>query len=98
MTLANRGLVVAIQMFTPSSLHDNMKSQVVSLRGNKCCEIYATNFGWSRAFPLQKESDVHETLDLFLGRYGIPEALVSHNAKAYIHGDSNKKAKEAGVF
>jgi preprotein translocase subunit Sss1 len=78
--------------------HDNMKSQVVSLRGNKCCEIYATDFGWSRAFPLQKESDVHETLDLFLGRYGIPEALVSDNAKAYIHGDFKKKAKEAGVF
>jgi hypothetical protein len=34
--------------------HDNMKSQVVSLRGNKCCEIYATEFGWSRAFPYRK--------------------------------------------
>jgi hypothetical protein len=49
------------------------------LRGNKCCEILATDFGWSRAFPLKMESDVHESLDLFLGRYGIPEVLVSNN-------------------
>ena len=26
--------------------HDNMKAQVKSLRGNTCCEIYATDFGW----------------------------------------------------
>jgi hypothetical protein len=71
-----------------------MKSQVVSLRGNKCCEIYATEFGWSRAFPLQKESDEHETWDLFLGSYGIPEALVSDNAKAYIHCDFKRKLKK----
>jgi Reverse transcriptase (RNA-dependent DNA polymerase) len=78
--------------------HDNMKSKTKSLRGNTCCEIYATDFGWSRAFPLQKESDVHESLDLFLGRYGIPEALVSDNAKSYIGGTFRKKAREAGIF
>ena len=76
----------------------NMKSKTKSLRGNTCCEIYATDFGWSRAFPLQKESDVHESLDLFLGRYGIPEALVSDNAKSYIGGTFRKKAREAGIF
>jgi transposase len=37
-------------------------------------------------------------LDIFLGRYGIPEALASDNAKAYIHDELKKKAKEAGVF
>jgi hypothetical protein len=42
--------------------------------------------------------DVPETLELFLGRYGIPEALVSNNAKAYIQGDYKKKANQAGVF
>ena len=47
---------------------------------------------------MEKESNVGETLDLFLSRYGIPEALVSDNAKAYIGGSFKKKAKEAGVF
>ena len=78
--------------------HDTMFANLKSLRGNKCCEIYATDFGWSRAFPMEKESNVGETLDLFLSRYGIPEALVSDNAKAYIGGSFKKKAKEAGVF
>jgi transposase InsO family protein len=78
--------------------HDTMKANVKSLRGNKCCEIYATDFGWSRAFPLEKESNVHESLDLFLSRYGIPEALVSDNARAYLGGNFKKKAKEAGIF
>jgi transposase InsO family protein len=75
-----------------------MKENVKSLSGNKCCEIYATGFGWSRNFPLKMESDVHESLDLFVGRYGIPEALVSDNAKAYIGVEFRKKAKQAGIF
>jgi hypothetical protein len=56
--------------------HDNKKAEVKSLGSNKCCEIYTTDFGWPKAFPLKKESDVHETLDLLLLLYGIPEALV----------------------
>ena len=75
--------------------HDTLKAQIVTLRGNKCCEIYATDFGWSRNFSMRKESDVHETLDLFLTRYGIPEALVLDGAKAYTGGKFQKKAKEA---
>ena len=78
--------------------HDTFHSTVPSLRGYKCCEIYATDFGWSRVFPMKKESDVHETLDLFLNRYGIPEALISDGAKSYIGGDFKKKARQAGVF
>lgn len=78
--------------------HDNLKANVASLRGNTCAEIYATDFGWSRIFPMKKESDVHESLDLFLSRYGIPESLISDGAKAYTGGQFKSKAKEAGVF
>lgn len=78
--------------------HNTMIANVKYLRGNTCCEIYATDFGWSRAFPIAKIAEVHETLDLFLSRYGIPEALVSDNHNVYIGGIFKKKAKEAGVF
>jgi len=78
--------------------HDNLKANITSSRGNNCAEIYATDFGWSRIFPMKKESDVHESLDMFLSRYGIPESLVSDGAKAYTGGEYKKKAKEAGVF
>jgi hypothetical protein len=32
--------------------HDTMHSKIASSRGNKCCEIYVTDFGWSRVFPM----------------------------------------------
>ena len=79
-----------------SVYHDTLKAGEKSLRGNKCSEIYATDFGWSRNFPIKKESDVHETLNLFLSRYGIPEALISDGAKAYTGGAFKKVARQAG--
>jgi transposase InsO family protein len=78
--------------------HDTMHSKIMSLQGHKCCEIYVTNVGWSRTFTTKTVSDVHETLDHFLGRYGIPEALISDGAMAYTGGDFKKKAKQAGIF
>jgi hypothetical protein len=45
--------------------HDTMIANVKSLRRNTCCKINATDFGWSRAFPIAKIAEVHETLDLF---------------------------------
>jgi hypothetical protein len=78
--------------------HDTMYSEIKSSQGNKCCEIYVTVFGWSRLFPVTKEAEVHETLDIFLGRYGTPEALISDGAKYYSGGEYMKKAKQAGIF
>jgi hypothetical protein len=70
----------------------------MSLQGHNCCEIFVTNFGWSPSSPMKTVSDVHETLDLFLGRYGIPEALISDGARSYTGGEFKKKAKQAGIF
>jgi hypothetical protein len=75
-----------------------MHSKTVSSRGQKCCEIYVTDVGWSRLFTMKKESEVHEAFDLFLGRYGIPEALISDGAKSYTGGEFQNKAKQAGIF
>jgi hypothetical protein len=47
---------------------------------------------------MTNQSEVHETLDLFLGRYGIPEALISDCAKYYTGGEFRNKAKQAGIF
>jgi hypothetical protein len=47
---------------------------------------------------MTREAEVHETLDIYLGRYGIPEALISDGAKSYTGGKYRKKAKQAGIF
>jgi hypothetical protein len=56
--------------------------------------MYVTNFGWSRSNPMQ----LHETLNLFLGRYGIPESMISDGAKSYTGGQYFNKAKQEGIF
>jgi hypothetical protein len=83
MVLAKKGQTYMIPWVNHAVYHDTLKSRIVSLRGNKCSEIYATDFVWSKNFPIKKESDVHETLDLFLSRYGVPELPVSDEARAY---------------
>jgi hypothetical protein len=75
-----------------------MYSKALSSRVNKCCEIYVTDFGWSRSFPMQKESEGHETLDLFLSRYGVSESLISDGAKAHAVGEYCKKTTQTGIF
>jgi hypothetical protein len=64
-----------------------MYSEDKSSRGNKCCKIYVTDFGWSRRFSMTRDAEVREKFDLFLGRYGIPEALISDGAKSYTGGE-----------
>jgi Reverse transcriptase (RNA-dependent DNA polymerase) len=78
--------------------HDVFKANIVSHRNNKCAEIYASDFGWSRTFPMQKEADVHETLDIFLSRYGVPDSFISDGARAFEFGKFRKKARDAGCY
>jgi hypothetical protein len=46
---------------------------------------------------MTREAEAHETLDLFLGRFGIPEGLIFNGAKSYTGGEYRKKAKQAGI-
>lgn len=64
---------------------------------NKYSEVYATDFGWSRNFPMRKESDVHETLKLFLSRFGIQESLISDGARALIAGKIEAGSQRSGM-
>jgi hypothetical protein len=54
--------------------------------------MYATDFGWASNVPFKKKSDVHETQDLFLSRYDIPESLVSDGARVYSGRKFRQKA------
>ena len=39
-------------------------------RGNRCAQVYATDFGWAKAFPMASRSKAHETLSLLFARDG----------------------------
>ena len=55
-------------------------------RGNRCTQVYATDFGWARAFPMASRSKAHETLLLLLARDDVLQACICANAKEMNQG------------
>ena len=74
---------------------DTLKSSVKSLQKNTYAQVYCTDFLWTRAYPMRKESDAHHTLSAMLKDVGVPNKMVMDNAKAQINGMFRKKLKEA---
>ena len=58
---------------------------VTSKRGNKHAQIFATQFGWHRGFPLKAKSEAHEAVSVLLARGGLPNAMVMDGAKGSRH-------------
>jgi hypothetical protein len=75
--------------------HDTLLSSIKSTRGNKCSQVYATDFCWSRNFPIKSKSQSHHTLDEFFHRYGVPASLISDNAKELTQGEFARNVRQA---
>jgi hypothetical protein len=67
-----------------------------SPRGSIGCQLFATDFGWSRAFPLRQKKDAHEALSLVFRRDDVPHKIVCDGAKESKNSTFHKKCKEAG--
>ena len=74
---------------------DTLFGKCRSLRGNKCAQIFATPFHYVRAFPMKKEKEAHEALDMFFHQVGVPHVMVSDGAKAEKEGEFLKKCRKA---
>ena len=68
-----------------------------SLEGNTCLAVFATNFQWVRAYPLNKERDAHHSLSHLFRDFGLPEVLISDSALSLTHGEYKKTASRAQV-
>jgi hypothetical protein len=55
---------------------NTMFSGTESKNGNKCCQVFATNFGWARAHPLKQKGETHEALLLMFKQDGIPPEMI----------------------
>jgi hypothetical protein len=82
---------VPVTMYT-----DTMYSTILSRKNNKAAQIFCTDFGFVRAFPLKKEKEAHEALSLLLHRDGVPNAMVMDGAKAQVEGKFRRKLRDAG--
>jgi hypothetical protein len=54
---------------------DKMYSTILSRQKNKAAQIFCTNFGFVRAFPMKKEREAHEALSLLFHRDGVPNVM-----------------------
>ena len=76
---------------------DALLSKVTSIRGYTCGNLYTNNLGFRKFFPMESQNESAATLQTFIEMVGIPHRLHSDNAKIYVHGDFNKKAKKYGI-
>jgi hypothetical protein len=75
---------------------DTMYSTILSIQMNKAAQIFTTNFGFVRAFPMKKEKEAHEALYLLFHRDGVPNFMVVDGAKAQVEGEFRRKLSDAG--
>ena len=61
-------------------------------------QIFATDFGWSRCYPMTCKSKAHEALGLLFMREGVPLKMIVDNAKEMKLGEFAWKCKEAHCY
>ena len=69
-----------------------------SSRKNTCGQLFATDFAWSRFYPLRLERDAHSSLDLLHSHHGVPAVYTPDNAMALTGQEFSKKARQAGAI
>ena len=75
-----------------------MFDSTVSRRCNRCAQVYATDFGWARAFSIPSRSEAHETLSLLFARDGVQPACIGNNSKEMVQGKIHQKLKDAVCY
>ena len=74
---------------------DTMFAGTRSKRGNKCAQLFATDFGWTRAYPMTSKGLAHEALSVFFKTEGVPPVMMMDNSKEQTLGDFRRKCREA---
>ena len=63
--------------------------------GNRCAQIFITNFGWSCSYPMKLKSKAHKALPLLFQQDGVLPAIKCNDAKEMMLGEFNRKHKKA---
>jgi len=68
---------------------------VQSARGMRYAQIFASDFGWSRPYPMLRKSQAHEALSLMFQSEGVPPRLIIDGANEMRQGIFSQKIKDA---
>mmetsp|Transcript_25131 Transcript_25131/g.35994 ORF Transcript_25131/g.35994 Transcript_25131/m.35994 type:complete len:102 (-) Transcript_25131:3005-3310(-) len=72
-----------------------MFSDVKSLAGNICAQVFLVGHcGFSEVYAMPSKVDADDKLNTFFTTYGIPESLVTNNAKEETLGHWNAFRKK----
>jgi hypothetical protein len=71
--------------------NDTMYSKILSSQMNKAAQIFTTDFGFVRDFPMKKEKEAHDALSLLFHRDGVPNVMVMDGTKAQVEGGVRRK-------
>eukprot|EP00804_Cyclotella_cryptica_P004620 CCRYP_006942-RA/>CCRYP_006942-RA protein AED:0.23 eAED:0.23 QI:0/-1/0/1/-1/1/1/0/675 len=84
----------------PCNLYSNTMfcPKVTLARGYKMVQICASDFGWSRCYPMTLKSEAHEALGLLFAREGVPPKMIVDGAKEMKMGEFARKCKEAHCY
>jgi hypothetical protein len=74
---------------------DTLIAGTPSKQGNKYAQAYCTSFGWTRAHPMKRKGDAHETLSLLFHRDGVPPVMIMDGSKEQTLGDFCRKLRQA---
>jgi hypothetical protein len=83
--------LLPVTMFT-----DTMYSTILSRQQQKAAQIFCTEFGFVRAFPMKLESEAHEALSLLSHMYGVTNVMVRDGANAQAEGQFRRKLHDTG--
>jgi len=61
-------------------------------------QIFATDFGWSRSYPMSHKGKAHEALGLLFAWEGVPPKMIVDNAKEMKLAEIARKCKEASCY
>jgi len=73
---------------------DTFFAKTKSLRGNTCCQIYATSFHFVRVFPMARKKDAPDTLDDFFKQVGVPSVMIPDNAGELTSKEFKRKCRK----
>jgi hypothetical protein len=73
-----------------------MYSTIHSRQGKKAGQVFFTDFGFARAFPMKNETEAHDALSLLFHKYCVPNVMVMDGAKAQVEGEFSMKLCDAG--
>ncbi len=73
---------------------NTMFAETESKNDNKCCQVFATSFGWARAHPLKQKGDAHEVLSLMFKPDSILPKMILDNSKEQAKRVFRRKLKE----